>query len=45
MNDVSRLINPVYDMDTYIFMVTVFIQQAKYAYNFVFYASPRVFIM
>jgi len=30
MNNVFRRINPVYDMDTYIFKVNVFTQQAKY---------------
>jgi len=30
MNTVSRLVNPGYDMDTYIFKVTVFIKQPKY---------------
>ena len=29
MNTVFRLVNPVYDMDMYIFNVTVFIKQAK----------------
>ena len=29
-NHVFRLVNPVYDMDVYIFKVTVFIKQAKY---------------
>ena len=32
-NSAFRLDNPVYDMDMYIFKVTVFIQQAKYARN------------
>ena len=30
MNNVFRLVNPVYDMDTYIFKVNVFTKQAKY---------------
>ena len=30
MNTVFRLVNPVYDMDTYIFRVHVFTKQAKY---------------
>jgi len=31
MNNGSRLVNPVYDMATYIFKVNVFTIQAKYA--------------
>jgi len=30
MNTVFRLVNPIYDMDTYIFKVNVFTKQAKY---------------
>jgi len=30
MNNVFRLVNPVYAMDTYIFKVNVFTKQAKY---------------
>jgi len=30
MNNVFRLVNTVYDMDTYIFKVNVFTKQAKY---------------
>jgi len=30
MNSVFRLVNPIYDMDTCIFKVTVFTKQAKY---------------
>jgi len=29
-NTVVRLVNPVYDMDMYLFKVTVFMKQAKY---------------
>jgi len=31
MNNVFRRVNPVYAMDTYMFEVTVFTQQADYA--------------
>jgi len=44
-NTVFGLINPVYDMDKYIFMVNVFIKQARYEYNTVFVSSPRVLNM
>jgi len=30
MNTVFRLVNPVYDMDMYIFKVPVFTKQAEY---------------
>jgi len=30
MNNVFRLVNPVYDMDTYIFKVKAFTKQAKH---------------
>jgi len=30
MSNVFRLVNPAYDMDTYIFKVNVFTKQAKY---------------
>ena len=30
MNNVFRLVNPVFDMDMFIFKVTVFIKRAKY---------------
>jgi len=30
MNNVFRLMNPVYDMDTHIFKVNVFTKQANY---------------
>jgi len=30
MNNVFRLVNPVYDIDTYIFKVNIFTNQAKY---------------
>jgi len=30
MKHLFRLVNPVYDMDTYIFKVNVFTKQAKY---------------
>jgi len=29
MNNVFRLVNPVYEMDTYIFKVDIFIKQAN----------------
>jgi len=45
MNNVFRLVNPVYDMDTYIFKANVFTKQAKYESNTVFFASFRVFNM
>jgi len=45
MNQVFRLVNPVYDMDTYIFKVNVFTKQAEYEYNPVFLSSFRVFNM
>jgi len=43
MNTVSRLVSPVYDMDTYMFKVDVFTKQAKYESNSVFFISLRVF--
>jgi len=45
MNNVFRLVHPVYDMDTYIFKVNVFTKQAKYEYNTVLFSSFRVFNM
>ena len=45
MNNLFRLVDPVYDMDTYIFKVNIFIKQAKYEYNPVFFSSFRVFNM
>jgi len=45
MNNVFRLVNPVFDIDTYIFKVTVFTKQAEYEYNTVFLSSFRVFNM
>jgi len=43
MNTVFRLVNPVYDMDMYIFKVNVFTKQAKDEYNFVFCSwFPRI---
>jgi len=30
MNNVFRLLNPVYDMDTFMFEVSIFTKQAKY---------------
>jgi len=43
MNNVFRLVNPVYDMYTCIFKVNVFKKQAKYESNTVFFSSFRVF--
>jgi len=43
VNTVFRLVNSVYDRDTYIFKVTVFTKQAKYEYNPVFFSLFRVF--
>jgi len=42
MNNVFRLVNPVYNMEMYIFKVTVFKKQAQYEWNTVFYSSLRV---
>jgi len=43
MNDVFRLVSPIYAMDTYIFKVNVFTKQAEYESNPVFFFSFRVF--
>ena len=45
MNSVSRLIYPIYGMNTYIFKVTVFTKQAKSERIRVWYSSFRVFPM
>jgi len=45
MNHAFRLVNPVYDMDTYIFKVNVFAKQAKHESNTVLFSSLRVFNM
>jgi len=45
MNTVFCLVNPVYDMDTYIFKVNVFTKQAKHEQNTGFLFSVRVFNM
>ena len=45
MNNAFRLVNPIYDMDTYIFKVNVFTKQAKNEYDIVFLSSFRVFNM
>jgi len=45
MNDAFRLVNHVYDMDTYIFKVNVFTEQATYEENTVFFPSFQVFNM
>ena len=42
MNNVFRLVNPVYDMDTYIFKTNLFTKQAKSGYNTVIFSSFRV---
>ena len=39
-NTVFGLVNPVYDMDMYMFKVTVFTKEAKYAENTVLYPPP-----
>jgi len=44
-NTVVCVVNPVYDMDTYIFKVAVFIKQAQYESNTVMFLPPRVFNM
>jgi len=44
-NTIFRLVNPVYDMDRYIFKVNVFTKQAKHEQNTVFFSSFRVFNM
>ena len=43
MNHVFHLMNPVYDMDTYIFAVSVYITQVAYESNTLFFSSFRVF--
>jgi len=43
MNNVFRLVNPVYDVDTCIVKETVFTKQAKYESNAVFYSSLSIF--
>ena len=43
VNDIFRLVNPALDMDTYIFKETLFLEQAKYEKNTVFFSSFRVF--
>jgi len=43
MNNVFHLVNPVYDIDAYIFKVYVFTKQAKYEYNTVFVSAFRLF--
>ena len=45
MNTVFRLVNPVLDRNMYIFKTIVFIKQARYEQNTVFYSSHRVFNM
>jgi len=45
MNNVFRLVNLVYDMDTHVFKVDAFIKQAQYEKNTVYYSSFRVFNM
>jgi len=43
MNTIFRLVDPVYDMDTYIFKVNVFTKQATYEETTVFFSAFRVF--
>jgi len=45
MNNVFRLVSPVYDMDMYIFKLDVFTKQAKYELNTAFRSPTRVFNM
>jgi len=45
VNHMFRLIIPVYDMDTYIFKLNVFLQQADYESNTILFSSFRVFNM
>jgi len=45
MNNVFRLADPVYAMETYIFKVSVFTKLVKYARNTVIFSSFRVFNM
>jgi len=45
MNTVFRLVNPEYDMDTYIFKVHIFTKQGKSEENTVLFSSLRVFNM
>jgi len=45
MNNIFRLVNPVYDMDMYIFKASVFTKQAKYELNTVLISWFRVFNM
>jgi len=40
MNNVFRLVNPVYDRNPYIFKVDVFTKQVKYEENTVFLLRP-----
>jgi len=45
MNNVFRLINPVYDKNPCIFKVNVFTKQTEHEYNTVFSSSLRIFNM
>jgi len=45
MNHVFRLVNPVFDRNTYKCKITGFIKRAKYEYDTVFYSSLYIFNM
>jgi len=45
MDNVFRLVNLVYDMDTYTFKDNVFTKQAKSEQQTVFFSSFRIFNM
>jgi len=45
MNIVFRRVDPVYDMNTYKFKMTVLTKQAKYEYTTIFVSSFRAFNM
>jgi len=43
MNDIFRLVNPVYDMDTYICKVNVFTKQANTLIEYrIIFLVPRI---